>query len=224
MSANIRNRPITRYKRKLPHLRQEGATYFATFHTSDSLPRKALDDLERLRDNWLRENPLPHDKSRLAEYNRLIAIRTEQWLHQGYGACPFNHFEHRQRLYDALLHFHGNEDDREKGKEVRVEIAAFTVMPNHVHLAARPLAGYPLEDWLGSVKQFVSRRIPPDLKPRRELWFRESHDRIVRDLKHLNNCVRYIGRNPVNAGISPKGANVLWINPDWKALGWSLGV
>jgi len=195
------SKPVTRYHRKLPHWRQEGATYFVTFHTQDSLPRTALDDLIRKRDEWLRLHPSPRSDEHLKELSRLISLRTEYWLHQGHGTCPFNHLEHRERMHKALLHFHGTEEQRDRGEDKRVELGAFVAMPNHAHIVVRPFEGIDLEDWLGSVKQFVSKRTPQKFKPNGNLWFRESHDRMIRDLKHLNNL----------AGISSEASHLLWI-------------
>jgi len=220
-----RNRPIHMYKRNLPHWRQEGATYFITIHTRDSLPACALRDLKEIRERWLKENPPPHDDECLQELNRLSTKRTEEWLHRGKGACPFQHHEHRECLYNALLHFHGSDraKDAKGAKAKRVELGAFVIMPNHMHIAARPLTGIKLENWTGSVKQFVAKRTPASFKFDGCLWSKESHDRIVRDLKHLNNGVRYIGRNPSMSRISAGASHTLWLNPDWRALGWSLG-
>jgi len=220
-------KPIEVYHRDLPHWRQKGATYFVTFHTKDALPRVAIEDLQGLRAIWLSGNPPPHDTERLQELNREIARRTEYWLHQGHGSCPFGYLEHRQLLHRSLLFFHGNEEAlpiRPSTPQPRVELGAFVIMPNHGHILARPLPGNDLEEWLGSVKKFVARRIPASFKISGRLWQKESHDRIVRDLKHLNNCLHYIGKNPVMAGIPPQGSHTLWMNPDWEALGWSLGM
>jgi len=216
-------KPIRIYRGDLPHWRQEGATYFITFQTDDALPRAALDDLKRLREEWLTCNPPPHDTERLHDLNRAIGTRVEHWLHKGHGTCPFGHLEHRQRLHEALLFFHGTEDSADSTVP-RVELGAFVIMPNHGHALIRPLPGIQLEEWAGSVKKFVSRRTPARFKPSGHLWQEETHDRIVRDLTHLNNCLHYIGKNPVLAGIPPEAANTLWVNPDWQALGWSLGM
>jgi len=217
-----RTRPIEFYQRNLPHWRQQGATYFLTIHTRDSLPETALKSLEETRKNWLIRNPPPHDGGRLQALGRLIAQRTEDWLHRSEGSCPFGYFEHRDRLHQALLHFHGTVED-EQEPEKRVELGAFVIMPNHAHAVVRPHAKFNLENWAGSVKQFVGKRTPASFKLDGRLWPKESHDRIIRDLPHLNNCLRYIGRNPRMSGISAEASQTLWLNPDWAALGWSLG-
>lgn len=221
------HRPVKVYRRNLPHWRQQGATYFLTFHTRDSLPKHALKELQQTRENWLRLHPPPHDDVRLFELDRLIMKHTEQWLHSGEGSCPFQHLEHRQCLHQALLHFHGHEkaDDETTKNEnkKRVELGAFVIMPNHAHVVVRPLRSIKLENWAGTVKQYVGKRTPATFKLDGQLWPRESHDRLVRNLGHLNKCVRYIGKNPGMSELSGQATETLWLNPDWKALGWSLG-
>ena len=209
----IPHKPITVYTRNLPHWRQEGATYFVTFHALDALPRSAINDLIQLREDWKAANPDPHNTDQLQEMNRRLAKRTEFWLEKGYGECLFAQHQWRNLLHEALLHF----------QEERVDVGAFVLMPNHGHCIVRPLTGHTLEDWLGSVRGFVTHQINQQSNRQGRLWQPEPHDRIVRDLDHLNRCLRYIGGNPAKAGL-PMSADMLWINSDWQRLGWTLGV
>lgn len=217
------HRPLPVYQRNLPHWRQQGATYFVTFHTLDALPQEAISSLKRLRAQWLKAHPPPHDHKLRQEYTKRVMMHTEQWLHQGYGACLFNNAECREIMRSALLHFHGTEAEPDNEKDKRVELGGFVIMPNHIHLIARPLNHVKLEMWLGSVKRFVSSNVPASYRIDGHLWQKESHDRIVRDRPHLNNCLRYIGRNPSLSNRNGTASHMLWLNPDWKALGWSLG-
>ncbi|HEX7380001.1 MAG TPA: hypothetical protein VF278_22960 [Pirellulales bacterium] len=54
-----------------------------------------------------------------------------------------------------------------------------------------------------------------------ELWQKETHDRIVRNLEHLYRALRYIGDNPPRAGLT-RVACRCWVRPDWEAAGWTL--
>lgn len=103
----------------------------------------------------------------------------------------------------------------------RYELGCYVVMPNHLHAIIRPLDPevHPLEEIVGSWKQFSSRRINRCLRTHGELWYEESFDRIIRDEEHLWRVMQYIGRNPVKANL-PVGAYSLWIRPEWEALGW----
>ncbi len=46
---------------ELPHWEQEGATYFITFRTNDSLPASNSELLARQRDDWLKRNGINPD-------------------------------------------------------------------------------------------------------------------------------------------------------------------
>lgn len=104
----------------------------------------------------------------------------------------------------------------------RYELGCYVVMPNHLHAIVRPLDPdvQPLEDIVGSWKQFSSRRINRCLGTHGELWHEESFDRIIRDEEHLWRVIQYIGRNP-RKGNLPAGAYLLWIRPEWEELGWT---
>lgn len=198
--------PITCYTRRLPHWRQKGATYFFTFHTADALPEAARIELAELRQRWLAWIDAKASEAEVEQLRKRIMQRTDAWLDQGHGRGWFGNLTERQRLHDALLFFH----------EKRVEVGAFVLMPNHVHGIARPLGDIQLEHWLGGVKQYVSTRVDGKQAGDEHLWFQESYDRIVRDRDHLANCISYMGRNP-----GPRvGSHVLWLNPEWEALGW----
>jgi hypothetical protein len=53
------------YRRKLPHWRQAGVTYFVTFRLADSLPTQKLATLKEEKKRWLALNPPPHKKAKL---------------------------------------------------------------------------------------------------------------------------------------------------------------
>jgi len=209
-----RDLPVSVYRRRLPHHRQEGATYFFTFHTADALPLAAQQELEVLRQRWadIRRKQPNDAEEKLEALRKAIMKSTDQWLDRGHGRCVFREFAAREMLHDALLHFH----------QKRVEVGGFVIMPNHAHGVARPLGNTALENWLGSVKQFVSRRIEGKVSKEKgfeKFWFKESYDRIVRDVDHLENCISYMGRNP-GTGAKKVASHVLWLNPEWQAQGW----
>jgi len=220
-------KPIWVYTRHLPHWRQDGATYFVTFHLKDALPEAALLELQRLREEqtsrreaWARQRPQSGQKSALLKveddvraeqeaFEKLVFKRVQQWAEKGFGACYFNQLRFRSILHDAILFWHNK----------RVDVAAFVVMPNHAHIVVRPFEGIALEKWLHSVKRFTAFEVNRLQGRSGSIWFQESHDRIVRDLPHLNRCLRYIGRNPVQAGIQ-NASHTRWLNPQWKGLGY----
>ena len=205
------DKPVTMYRRHLPHWRQDGATYFVTFRLADSLPQDKWRELEDFRAEWERQNPFPQSDEALEQFTRETIRRVEQWLDQGMGSCLLGRPELAAFVTEALHHF---DDDR-------YELACYVVMPNHAHAVLRPLQSesHPLENLLGSWKRYTSRRINELLGQTGALWQDESYDRIVRDEEHLYRAIQYIGSNPAKAGLPP-GTCPLWIRPQWKALGW----
>lgn len=201
--------PIRRYQRNLPHWRQEGATYAVTFRQADSIPQAHLQALKRWREIWEQQHPEPRSEIAWRQLAQEITNQTERWLDEGYGSCVFREPKFAKMMWDSLLHF----------QSLRHFTSCFAVMPNHVHVVIRPMAGFELENCLQRIKQYVSTHVNRDLNQQGPLWEEESYDRIVRDEEHLWNEVQYIGRNPKKAGI-PVAQWVRWIHPDWQTAGW----
>lgn len=79
--------PVTWYKQDLPHMRQDGATYFVTFRLNDSLPQSKLRELRQFRDEWMLKHPPPRTYAVLDELSQEIMRRVERWLDQQMGSC-----------------------------------------------------------------------------------------------------------------------------------------
>jgi len=200
---------VRMYSRRLPHWRQDGATYAVTFRQADSIPQEQLQALKRWREIWEQNHPEPRREAEWHQFAQAITHKTERWMDEGYGSCVFRDSRFSRLMSDSLLHF----------QDQHHLTACFVVMPNHVHVVMRPINGHELEDCLQRIKQFVSLRVNRTLGQHGTLWEEESYDRIVRDEEHLWNVVQYIGRNPRKAGL-PVDQWVRWIHPDWKSAGW----
>ena len=203
--------PITCYERNLPHWRQKGATYFVTFRLADSLPQGKLHELAGLKAEWERKHPPPRSKQDWETISRETEIRVERWLDEGIGECVLRDRRHADTVTSAMHHFDG----------ARYELGAYVVMPNHIHAIVRSLEPqiHPLEDVIGSWKQYSARRINAARSAREPLWQEETFDRIIRDEEHLERVLQYIVRNPKNASLRPNEF-VLWVRPEWEAIGW----
>ena len=202
---------VTIYVRHLPHWRQRGATYFVTCRLGDSLPQSKLRELAAWRTEWERQHRPPHSDRTWQELSREAMRRVERWLDQGMGSCLLRHPDAAAALAEAMHRLDGQ----------RYELAAYVIMPNHVHAIVRPLAGDedPLEWILHAWKGSAARRINERLGRSGHVWQKESFDRIVRDEEHLYRCLQYIGTNGLRAGLAP-AACPRWIRPEWAALGW----
>ena len=240
------DKPLRIYYRNMPHWRQEGATYFATFRLGDSLPQAKLNELERIREEFNYRHPPPNTDEELEKLAREVGVRVENWLDQGYGACHLKHRQHADHMLQALHHFDirshlsspvarpsqavlvecvsaADLDNSEVPKIIvpRYELDCYVLMANHVHAIVRPLndAIHPLENIIGSWKQFSAKKINRSLNLQGSLWQDEAFDRLIRDEEHLWCAIQYIGNNPKKAGV-PKEACPMWIRPEWQELGW----
>jgi putative transposase len=203
------NLPIRKYRRKLPHWVQDGATYFITFRLADSLPQERLDELERMREQWERDHPPPRMEVDLQRFQRESMQRVDDWLDAGSGQCWLRDPACASIVTRAMHHFDGE----------RYFLSSYCVMPNHVHLTVQPLPGYEPSDVLKSWKGFTAREINKRLAHTGSVWEPESYDTLVRDAEHLWKVLRYIGKNPIKAGI-PENLRVRWVCPLWAQAGF----
>lgn len=105
----------------LPHY--DGDRFqFVTFRLADSLPQSILDKFR----SETSSNKLDQ------YYDRAFQIKIEEYLDQGVGECWLMQPRVADALTDVLLYFH----------HVRYLLAAWVIMPNHVHLLLLPLPGF----------------------------------------------------------------------------------
>ncbi len=200
------------YRRGLPHWRYAGASYFLTFRLGDSLPAGVVQAGQRAADLW--EKSLEAERlalgGQLSEATRQAYrdfrwkawVKMESLLDGGEGACVMRDPMVRRIVREGLLHFEGQ----------RCHLAAFVVMPNHVHVLCQPWEGWALENLVGSWKKHTTGKMNRLLGQSGALWQHETYDRIIRDGGHFRRVVRYISRNPARAGLQQGEAEV-WINP-----------
>ena len=198
--------PMTLYRRNLPHWRQEGCTYFATFRLADSIPRHRLLAWEEERRIWLAahgindglrdpasaERYLPINERERRAFERRQAHRLHVELDHGHGSCLLALPEVREFLQTALQHFHGE----------RCRCGDWVIMPNHVHWLVAPMNGWKLESVLNSIKGFVSVQASVRGIKAGRLWQAESYDRIVRSREELTAFQKYIEKNPAKAHVA----------------------
>jgi len=110
------------------------------------------------------------------------------------GACRLTVFldEHDYQTYLGLL--------AEQTAHHRVEIWAYCLMPNHVHLIAVPRDRLGLSRALGEAHRRYAERINRRQGWRGHLW-QERFWSFPMDDPHLRAAVRYVLLNPVRAGL-----------------------
>ena len=165
----------------LPHWDIPGSTQAITYRLADALPTEVLRRL-------LAEAPLRPDGSTDEHAAR---ARMERWLDAGHGSCILARPEIATLVRDAWRHHDGE----------RYRLIAWVIMPNHVHVAIRLLGRTSLTEVVRSWKTWTARRINELLGTHGQVWQEDYWDRLVRDEGHLWSVLRYIERNPVDAGL-----------------------
>jgi replication-associated recombination protein RarA/REP element-mobilizing transposase RayT len=180
----------------LPHWRQDGAMYFVTWRTADSMPGERADQWMKEREVWLKAHPEPWRLRDEEEYYRLFPDRWEAWLDEGHGESLLGRPEIRQIVDDVL-----RQDD---GTTYRLE--DFIVMPNHVHVLVSPLGTHTLSEITQAWKSTAAHRINKLLGRSGTFWQKESFDHIVRSAEQAQKFRGYIQQNP--RGLRGAGAAV----------------
>lgn len=189
----------TQYRRNLPHSLPPGATVFFTFRLAGSIAQATLRHLINERELAIQEvlTNLPADlrpaavarlqKEHFAKYDAALdqATHGPTWLREPAVAELI-------MLEIRLL------------AELEVEVLAFCLMSNHVHLVMQ----------LPEAAEFSAARMMQRLKGRTALaankllgrtgedfWQKESYDHVVRNGREQERVVAYVVNNPVKAGL-----------------------
>ena len=170
----------------LPLWRQDGAIYFVTWRTADSMPRERVDQWMKETDTWLKAHPEPWSLRDEEEYCRLFPDRWEAWLDEGHGECLLARPEIRQIVEDVVRH--------DGGTKYRLE--DFIVMPNHVHVLVSPIGRHTLSEITQGWKSTAAHRINKSLGRSGTFWQKESFDHIVRSAEQAQKFREYIQENP----------------------------
>ncbi len=170
----------------LPHFDGGELAQFITFRLYDALPQSVV---TRWREELKREKP--------SEVETILRRRVEAYLDQGHGSCFLRDFEVAAMVQEALL-FH----DR-----VKYRLAAWVVMPNHVHMLCTPGFGFGLAAIMHSVKSYTSSEANKMLGRRGHFWQKEYFDRFIRNATHFARVAAYIENNPVKAHLCEKASD-----------------
>ncbi len=87
-------------------------------------------------------------------------------------------------------------------------LAAWVIMPNHVHIILLPHV--PVEHIARRIKGSSAYRANQILSRRGPFWQGESYDHWIRTEEGLNLAIRYVERNPVNARLVNSIENWWW--------------
>jgi len=94
-------------------------------------------------------------------------------------------------------------------REAGVEVWAYCLMPNHVHLIAAPSRPEALAEAVGATHVRYTRRINSRERWTGYLW-QGRFASFPMDEDYLLACARYIGLNPVRAGLTARAVDWPW--------------
>jgi REP element-mobilizing transposase RayT len=84
-------------------------------------------------------------------------------------------------------------------------VGNYILMPDHVHLFARPEIGARrTADWVQMWKSVSSRRIAAALAIKQPIWQREYFDRYLRSAESYTEKWHYVEHNAIRAGLVEK--------------------
>lgn len=205
----------TFYRRRLPHLIPDGVVFDVNFRLEGTLPKQAILDLKERRNLKIQElqktikDPATLNQALRFEhdlyygkFDRLLNERTygPKWLGQPNIAEIVQHaFSYRQ-------------------DNATFKLICYTIMPNHVHAiffdcnAQLPKIMHSLKRHTGRQANIVLHRTG------NSFWQNEGYDHMVRERVDLQNRMRYILLNPVDAKLCAhwKDWPFTYLNPKFQ--------
>ncbi len=214
------------YRRNLPHILIPGSIFFVNTRLAGSLP---INKMEVLRKEYELEQQklktLKHEQNKRSskkEIQRNIFLKYDELLHTNKSGPHWLGDDRIAQIVADSLHW---------GANVRYKLFAFSIMPNHIHLALKPiLTGQPIKkysnpekkkdyfltDIMESFKKFTAGKANKVLGRSGAFWQHESYDHFVRNEKELYRVIHYTLWNPVKAGLARTPEEYKWnyVNDD----------
>ena len=185
-----------RWRGELPHLYKPGGSYFITFRLHDAVLPRARRATHESPPDW--DHVAPEDL--LSDYDPPLTL----------GSRVLHRPEVAQLVQSKLLEHH----------LTRYELAAWCVMPNHVHGVFTPLAGFSAEKILQSWKGGSAVTINRLLSRQGTLWECESFDHLIRNTESFERFVTYTEMNPVAAGLVSRAVDWPFSSAGCKEDAW----
>lgn len=198
------------YRRRLPHIQPEGATFFVTFRLAGSLPAEVVEKLMQDRERIDRELEKIKDARERAERAYLESRRLfGKWDNELDKSTTDVRYLSNPRVADMVaesLHFRD-------GKVF--DLIAFCIMTNHGHVVFTPLEEnrdryYSLSKIMHSFKRHTAHEANLILGRSGAFWQHENYDHYVRDDAELERIVKYVLHNPVKANLVKEQTEWKW--------------
>jgi len=127
-------------------------------------------------------------------------------LDRGLGSRLLANAAHAAEVERCLLH--GDAED--------YALAAWCVMPTHVHVVVEQFDHYSLADMVQAWKSVTARTINASERRRGAVWRREYFDRFMRSEEQYAWTVAYVENNPVVAGLAETPESWLYSSARWR--------
>lgn len=124
----------------LPHYDGGEIWQFVTVHLSDALPSNII----WLWQQELKINQVKQIKDEAADLE--LRRKVERYLDKGIGSCFLSNECIAKLTQNSLLHF----------GSIRYDLAAWVIMPNHLHFLIKPFPGIELSGILHSIKSYTA--------------------------------------------------------------------
>lgn len=197
------------YRRHLPHIQPEGATFFVTSRLEGSLPVEVFERLNQEREEIVRNLGTIRDKKERHERTHSEFQQLFRKWDDALDVCNTN-VKYLSNPYVAAL---VSESLHYRDGKV-YDLISFCIMPNHLHIVFTPLKEstdhyYSLSKIMHSLKRHTAKEANLILGREGAFWQHESYDHIVRDEAELERTIKYVLHNPVKA-------NLVKEQKDWK--------
>ncbi|HYD89434.1 MAG TPA: transposase [Vitreimonas sp.] len=136
------------------------------------------------------------------------AAWADEALDAGHGCRLLAKMANAEIVQKSLLH-----DDGE-----HYALAAWCVMPTHVHVLIEQRFETPLADIVQTWKSATAHVINKRENRKGRLWRREYFERFMRSEEQLSNTVTYIENNPVAARLCERPEDWRFSSASWRRM------
>jgi REP element-mobilizing transposase RayT len=150
------------------------------------------------------------DAFRAAPKGLADPLRRARWadaeFDRGHGSRLLGKANIAEIVQECLLHGDGE----------RYALAAWCVMPTHVHVVVEPFADHSLSDVVQKWKSVSSHSINKIEGRKGRLWQPEYFDRFMRSEQQFAWTVAYVENNPVAASLVERAADWRFSSAFWR--------
>lgn len=98
----------------------------------------------------------------------------------------------------------------------RYDLTAYVVMPDHVHVLAKPCDQYLLQDLVHSWKSFTAHKLQRQYGRQGRIWQEDYFDRIMRDEAEFLEKAQYVINNPCKIHPHFQEYPWVWVKPTFE--------